>query len=107
MPEFMNENTAAGYDEQGELRPAESTEEKISLSDRFGLTLTFWPFTQDDYLAIVSSWVAALGGIANEAMRQEALQWAIQRGGRSGRVAQQFARDWTGRQGLRRKRKTD
>jgi hypothetical protein len=107
MPEFMSENTAARYDEQGELRPAESTEEKISLSDRFGLTLTFWPFTQDDYLAIVSGWVAALGGTANEAMRQEALQWAIQRGGRSGRIAQQFARDWTGRQGLRRKRKAD
>lgn len=104
MPEFMAENTAARYDEQGELRPAESTEEKVSLSDRFGLTLTFWPFSQDDYLAIVHGWVEALGGKADTAMDSEALQWAIQRGGRSGRVAQQFARDWVGRQGLRRKR---
>ena len=104
MPEFMSENTAAQYDERGELHPAESTEEKISLSDRFGLTLTFWPFNQDDYLAIVDGWVEALGGDANEAMGQEALQWAIQRGGRSGRVAHQVARDWVGRQGLRRKR---
>jgi predicted AAA+ superfamily ATPase len=104
MPEFMHENTAAHYDEHGEIRPGESTEEKVSLSDRFGLTLTFWPFNQDDYLAIAAGWVTALGGTVTDAMRQEALQWSIQRGGRSGRVAQQFARDWTGRQGLRRKR---
>ncbi|MEW6676872.1 MAG: ATP-binding protein [Pseudomonadota bacterium] len=104
MPEYMSENTAAGYADNGELRPAEATEEKVSLSDRFGLSLTFWPFNQDDYLAIVAGWVAALGGQTSDAMRQEALQWAIQRGGRSGRVANQFARDWVGRQGLRRKR---
>lgn len=104
MPEFMHENTAASYDERGEIRPGESTEEKVSLSDRFGLTLTFWPFSQDDYLAIVAGWVAALGGRVGGDMQQEALQWSIQRGGRSGRVAQQFARDWVGRQGLRRKR---
>jgi hypothetical protein len=103
MPEFMSENTAARYDEQGEIRPGESTEEKVSLSDRFGLALTFWPFSQDDYLAIVAGWVQALGGTATEAMHQEALQWSIQRGGRSGRLAQQFARDWVGQQGLRRK----
>ncbi len=104
MPEFMAENAAARTDERGEIRPGESTEEKVSLSDRFGLTLTFWPFSQDDYLAIVAGWVETLGGRADEAMLTEALQWAIQRGGRSGRVAQQFARDWVGRQGLRRKR---
>ena len=104
MAEFMHENTAASYDERGEIRPGESTEEKVSLSDRFGLNLTFWPFTQDDYLAIVAGWVTALGGTASGPMQQEALQWAIQRGGRSGRVAQQFARDWVGRQGMRRKR---
>ncbi|HNQ04727.1 MAG TPA: ATP-binding protein [Thiobacillaceae bacterium] len=103
MAEFMAENTAARHDGQGELRPAESTEEKVSLSDRFGLTLSFWPFGQDDYLAIVDGWVEALGGKRDTSMRAEALQWAIQRGGRSGRVAQQFARDWVGRQGLRRK----
>lgn len=102
MPEFFAENESAQH-LGGEVRPGESTEEKISLSDRFGLVLSFYPFNQDDYLAIVAGWVAALGGQADEAMRQEALRWAIQRGGRSGRVAQQFARDWVGRQGLRRK----
>lgn len=104
MPEYMSENTASGHDEQGELRPAESTEEKISLSDRFGLTLTFWPFSQDDYLEVVHAWVSALGGEHTPTLRQAALQWAMQRGGRSGRIAYQFARDWCGRQGLRRKK---
>jgi predicted AAA+ superfamily ATPase len=103
MPEFMSENADASYDERGELRPGDSTEEKVSLSDRFGLTLTFWPFTQDDYLDIVAVWVDALGGTPSTNMREEALQWGIQRGGRSGRIAQQFARDWVGRQGLRKK----
>ena len=102
MPEFMRDNTATTYTGDGEVRPAESVEEKISLSDRFGLTLTFWPFSQEDYLAIVTAWVAALEGTVTETMRVEALQWAIQRGGRSGRVAQQFARDWAGRQRLKR-----
>jgi len=102
MPEFFAENAATQH-LGGEVRPDESIEEKISLSDRFGLVLTFYPFNQDDYLSIVAGWVTALGGQADEAMRTQALQWAIQRGGRSGRVAQQFARDWVGRQGLRRK----
>ncbi len=102
MPEFFAENAATRH-LGGEVRPDESIEEKISLSDRFGLVLTFYPFNQDDYLAIVAGWVAALGGQADAAMRAQALQWAIQRGGRSGRVAQQFARDWVGRRGLRRK----
>jgi hypothetical protein len=104
MPEFFAENEAAQH-LGGEVRPAESVEEKISLSDRFGLTLTFWPFDQDDYLAIVAAWVAALGGRESEAMRQEAINWAISRGGRSGRIARQFAADWVGRQGLARKPK--
>lgn len=104
MPEFMQDNLAVSHADTGEVRPGESTEEKVSLSDRFGLTLTFWPFNQDEYLAIVAAWVAALGGESSDAMREEALQWGIQRGGRSGRVAQQFARDWVGRQGLKRKR---
>jgi hypothetical protein len=102
MPEFFAENAATQH-LGGEVRPDESIEEKISLSDRFGLVLTFYPFNQDDYLAIVAGWVTALGGQADAAMRVQALQWAIQRGGRSGRVAQQFARDWVGRRGLRRK----
>ncbi len=104
MPEYFAENEATLH-QGGEVRPAESIEEKISLSDRFGLTLTFWPFNQDDYLAIVAAWVAALGGGASEAMRQEAINWATARGGRSGRVARQFAADWVGRRGLRRHRK--
>lgn len=103
MPEFFAENEATQH-LGGEVRPAESIEEKISLSDRFGLTLTFWPFNQDDYLAIVAAWVAALAGKATEAMRQEAINWAIARGGRSGRVARQFAADWVGRQGLQHRR---
>ncbi len=101
MPEFMGENLTASHADTGEVRPGESTEEKISLSDRFGLTLTFWPFSQDDYLAICAGWVTALGGKFTETARVEALQWAIQRGGRSGRVAQQFARDWAGRAACR------
>jgi len=101
MPEFFAENEATQH-LGGEVRPGESIEEKISLSDRFGLVLSFHPFNQDDYLAIVAGWVAALGGTSDETMRAQALQWAIQRGGRSGRVAQQFARDWVGRRGLRR-----
>lgn len=102
MPEFFAENAETQH-LGGEVRPGESTEEKISLSDRFGLILTFYPFDQDAYLAIVESWIIALGGASTEATRTEALQWAIQRGGRSGRVAQQFARDWVGRQGLKRR----
>ena len=102
MPEFFAENAETQH-LGGEVRPGESTEEKISLSDRFGLILTFYPFDQEAYLAIVESWIVALGGISADETRQQALQWAIQRGGRSGRVAQQFARDWVGRQGLKRR----
>jgi predicted AAA+ superfamily ATPase len=100
MPEFFAENIETQH-LGGEVRPGDSIEEKISLSDRFGLILTFYPFDQDAYLTIVDSWIVALGGSSAEATRREALQWAIQRGGRSGRVAQQFARDWVGRQGLK------
>lgn len=102
MPEFFAENDATQH-LGGEVRPGESIEEKISLSDRFGLILTFYPFDQDAYLAIVENWIVALGGTSRGETRTEALQWSIQRGGRSGRVAQQFARDWVGRQGLKRR----
>ncbi len=100
IPEYFAENEAARH-LGGEVRPADGTEEKLSLADRFGLHLTFYPFDQDAYLDIVAGWVEALGGRVTPAMRQAALQWAIQRGGRSGRVARQFAADWVGRQGLR------
>ncbi len=104
MPEYFAEN--ADTEHRGEeVRPGDSIEEKISLSDRFGLLLTFYPFDQDAYLAIVAGWVVALGGQVDDAMRADALRWSIQRGGRSGRVARQFAADWVGRRSLARTRK--
>ena len=99
MPEYMRENLEAEVVD-GEIHHGETTEEKISLSERFGLWLSFYPFNQDQYLSIVDHWLSQLGasqGIDNEPTRQEALRWALQRGSRSGRVAQQFARDWAGR----------
>ena len=102
MPELMRENLAARYDEEGELQPAEAAEEKVSLSERFGMWLTFRPFRQEDYLDIVAHWLARFGldEDAILAARAEALQYALLRGSRSGRVATQFARDYAGRQGL-------
>jgi len=97
MPEYMQENLATKY-VGDEVHPAESVEEKISLSERFGLWVSFYPFTQDEYLAIAAHWVKQLGGLPfDEETRREALQWALMRGSRSGRVASQFARDWCGR----------
>jgi len=102
MPEYMRENLAARYDEDGELHPGETVEEKISLSERFGLWLSFQPFRQDDYLDIVAHWLRRFGltdaQVADS--RTEALQFALQRGSRSGRVALQFARDHAGRRAL-------
>lgn len=102
MPERMGDNLAAKYDAEGELHPGEAVEEKISLSERFGLWLSFYPFRQDDYLDIVAHWLAHFG-VAPAAIaeaRTEALQFALQRGSRSGRVALQFARDHAGRLAL-------
>jgi hypothetical protein len=104
MPEYFAENEQTRH-LGGEVRPADSVEEKVSLSDRFGLWLSFHSFDQDAYLDIVAGWVAALGGEATPEMRPEALQWALQRGGRSGRIARQFAADWVGRQRLGRKQR--
>ena len=86
-----------------EIHPGESVEEKISLSERFGLWVSFHPFRQDQYLDIVRYWVAWHGAAVKDAPRleREALQWALGRGSRSGRVAFQFARDWAGRQRAR------
>lgn len=100
MPDFMAENLATQY-VGAEVHPAEGIEEKISLSDRFGLWLTFYLFDQEQYLAIAKAWVDELGGVWDDTARLEALQWATQRGGRSGRTARQFANDWAGRQGLK------
>jgi hypothetical protein len=95
MPEYMNENLETKY-LGDEIHPGETVEEKISLSERFGLWVTFYPFDQDEYLAIVGHWLKTLG-CASPDVHEEALQWALQRGSRSGRVAYQFARDWAGR----------
>lgn len=102
MPEYMQENLETRYLGE-EIHPGESVEEKISLSERFGLWVSFYPFDQDEYLAIVDYWLAQLGvGERDRAKaRNEALQWALTRGSRSGRVAWHFARDWSGRLGMK------
>ncbi|MBM3390599.1 MAG: ATP-binding protein [Betaproteobacteria bacterium] len=104
MPEFMDENLETKHVD-GEIHPGETTEEKISLSERFGLWLSFYPFDQDEYLAISAHWLREYGVPAGTiaAAREEALQWALMRGSRSGRVAWQFARDFAGRHGSTRK----
>ncbi|MCW5259958.1 ATP-binding protein [Verminephrobacter eiseniae] len=101
LPEYMAENLAHTHGADGEVHPGEAVEEKISLSERFGLWVSFYPFSQDEYLSIVAQWLSALGlsAPAIAAARQEALQWALERGSRSGRVAHQFARDHAGRHG--------
>jgi len=102
MPEYMQENLATRYLGE-EVHPAEAVEEKISFSERFGLWLSFYPFNQDDYLRIVEHWLDCLGvrNPASAEIRESALQWALSRGSRSGRVAWQFACDWAGRHGIK------
>ena len=99
MPEKMSENLETEHSADGEIHPGETTEEKISLSERFGLWLSFYPFDQDEYLAICGHWLAEFGLAPDrvEAARQQALLWSLSRGARSGRVAWQFARDYAGR----------
>lgn len=99
LPEYMKENLSYTHSEDGEVHPGEVVEEKISLSERFGLWVSFYPFSQDEYLAITAQWLSSFGvGLpAIEAARPEALVWALERGSRSGRVAYQFARDYAGR----------
>ena len=99
LPEYMRENLTYTHTDDGEVHPGEGVEEKISLSERFGLWVSFYPFSQDEYLTIVAQWLSSLGVSANaiSAARAEALVWALERGSRSGRVAYQFARDYAGR----------
>ncbi len=99
LPEYMAENLTYTHTEDGEVHPGEVVEEKISLSERFGLWISFYPFTQDEYLAIVAQWLRSFSvdEAAIAAARQDSLVWALERGSRSGRVAQQFARDYAGR----------
>jgi predicted AAA+ superfamily ATPase len=108
LPEYFSENLETKHVGE-EVHPGESVEEKISLSERFGLWISFYPFSQDDYLAAVASWLDALGVPAARTQREaqardrDALQFALQRGSRSGRVAWQFARGYAGAASLRKR----
>jgi uncharacterized protein len=98
LPEYMKENLSYSHTPDGEVHPGEVVEEKISLSERFGLWVSFYPFSQDEYLAIVAQWLASFGVPPTEidGARAQSLVWALERGSRSGRVAYQFARDYAG-----------
>ncbi len=102
LPEYMKENLSYTHTADGEVHPGEVIEEKISLSERFGLWVSFYPFSQEEYLTIVAQWLTSLGLPAEkvQAAHPEALVWALERGSRSGRIAYQFARDYVGRQRL-------
>lgn len=101
LPEYMRDNLSYNHTDNGEVHPGEVIEEKISLSERFGLWISFYPFSQEAYLLIVDQWLSSLGVPvqAYAASHSEALVWALERGSRSGRVAYQFARDFAGRRG--------
>lgn len=109
LPEYFSENLETKHVGE-EVHPGESVEEKISLSERFGLWISFYPFAQDDYLAAVAGWLAHFGvrppagARESDARTREALQWALQRGSRSGRVAWQFAKNVAGAQALKSRR---
>ena len=98
LPEYMKDNLSYTHTPDGEVHPGEVIEEKISLSERFGLWVSFYPFSQDEYLTIVAQWLDSFGvpAAAIEAARPQSLVWALERGSRSGRVAYQFARDYAG-----------
>ena len=98
LPEYMKENLTYTHTPEGEVHPGEVVEEKISLSERFGLWVSFYPFSQDEYLTIVAQWLASFGvsPAEIERARPQSLVWALERGSRSGRVAYQFARDYAG-----------
>lgn len=99
MPEKFSDNDGYKHVADDDLHPAETVEEKISLSERFGLWLSFYPFRQDDYLDIVGHWLQSFGCTPEQiaAARGDALRWALSRGSRSGRVAWQFAKDYAGK----------
>ncbi len=100
MPELMSDNLAGRLDESGELHLVEAAEESLSLAERFGLSLAFHAFNQEEYLRIAAHWLRRLGeeqGPEDEQIRRAALRWALANGSRSGRAAYQFACDWAGR----------
>lgn len=103
VPEYMRENTQMEV-VNGEIHANDAVDEKISLSERFGIWVHFYPFSQEEYLQIAKHWLSQLSPdtVFTEALQAEALNWALERGSRSGRVAQQFARDYSGRQAVRR-----
>jgi len=97
LPEYMKENLTYTHTDDGEVHPGEVVEEKISLSERFGLWVSFYPFSQEEYLIVVAQWLQSMGAkVALDDVRAQALLWALERGSRSGRVAYQFARDYVG-----------
>lgn len=98
LPETMKDNLGYKHTDDGEIHPGEAVEEKISLSERFGLWVSFYPFSQDEYLSVVRQWLSHYGvnGAEIDAARPQALVWALERGSRSGRVAWQFARHYVG-----------
>jgi uncharacterized protein len=98
LPEYMKENLSYTHTPDGEVHPGEVVEEKISLSERFGLWISFYPFSQDEYLTIVAQWLRSFGVPPSdiEGAKPRSLVWALERGSRSGRVAYQFARDYAG-----------
>jgi len=101
LPEYMKDNLSYSHTDDGEIHPGEVVEEKISLSERFGLWVSFYPFSQDEYLSIVTQWLSSFG-VSESAIadaQPEALVWALERGSRSGRVAYQFAKDYAGKHG--------
>lgn len=100
LPEYHRDNLDSTYTDEGEMHPSEAVEEKISLSERFGLWISFYPFSQQEYLSIVDQWLRHFGVAESRlpAVHPEALIWALERGSRSGRVAYQFARDYIGHQ---------
>ena len=102
LPEYMKDNLSYTHTEEGEVHPGEVIEEKISLSERFGLWVSFYPFSQNEYLTIVAQWLSSfdIDAAAIDAAKPEALVWALERGSRSGRVAYQFARDYAGRRAV-------
>ena len=99
LPEHMSDNASYTHGDDGDLHPGETVEEKISLSERFGLWVSFYPFKQDDYLGIVAHWLQHFGcdPAKIQLAKDDALRWALQRGSRSGRVAWQFAKDYAGK----------
>jgi predicted AAA+ superfamily ATPase len=105
MPEYMHENLEYRHVEE-EIHPGETVEEKISLSERFGLWVSFYSFDQDEYLAIAAHWIKHFSphAVVDDEVRKAAIRWALARGSRSGRVAWQFARDYAGRIALKKRK---